>query len=327
MKKTMIILSILLSTLFLSGCGSDTSSNLTEQESIKQPHDASKLNRKKSTNQDWSWNVGAKLTDDVFYTDFYDGFPDEIKHRQYFIDADNDVTTGYQGANGWEITGADYIIEDRQVYKSLSSTEWRWEYVGKFRNFELTKAPQGATNVPKKQIMMDLPSFDVKSVFKNDTFKVMIEVYDQNWSGNYHTVTDIEAKVNETPLDPYRKVNVGQLYHMILNDQNYSKVDVSEIANMSYLFYNKEIKYDISGWDVSGATNMRKMFFDAKSFNQPIGDWDVSSVTDMRDMFGKVTSFNQDISGWNVSSVDKDKHTGFGAPNLIDEYRPKFNQN
>ena len=39
---------------------------------------------------------------------------------------------------------------------------------------------------------------------------------------------------------------------------------------------------EISNWDVSNVTNMRWMFANASSFNQPLNKWNVSNVTDNR---------------------------------------------
>jgi len=63
---------------------------------------------------------------------------------------------------------------------------------------------------------------------------------------------------------------------------------------------------NISSWDVSNVTNMSGMFYNAYDFNQPIGDWDVSNVTDMTYMFWRADAFNQDISGWCVSQISSE---------------------
>ena len=60
---------------------------------------------------------------------------------------------------------------------------------------------------------------------------------------------------------------------------------------------------DISQWDVSNVTDMRGMFGNASSFNQPLNNWNVSNVRRMRDMFTGATSFNQPLNNWNVSNV------------------------
>ena len=84
-----------------------------------------------------------------------------------------------------------------------------------------------------------------------------------------------------------------------------SKVCVSLVTNMSYLFVNKnQFDQDIGSWDVSNVTNMQGTFFNASSFNQDIGNWDVSNVTDMGYAFYFAGAFNQDIGHWDVSNVN-----------------------
>lgn len=53
---------------------------------------------------------------------------------------------------------------------------------------------------------------------------------------------------------------------------------------------------DISNWDVSNITDMRRIFCNSK-FNDDISYWDVSNVTDMSDMCG-FSSFNCNFSNW-----------------------------
>jgi surface protein len=92
--------------------------------------------------------------------------------------------------------------------------------------------------------------------------------------------------------------------------------DVSKIQDFSAIFsansfgsshgFNSAaatFNEDISGWEMSSATNMTGMFNGATSFDQPIGSWNVSSVRDMIFMFSRATSFDQPIGDWNVSSV------------------------
>ena len=102
-----------------------------------------------------------------------------------------------------------------------------------------------------------------------------------------------------------------ELIRMIKADEDVTKVNTSEITDMSSLFKGKtRFNQDISAWDVSNVTNMSYLFSGLAYFNQPIGSWDVSKVTNMSGMFNaykmyrsRLSMFNQDLSQWDVSNV------------------------
>ena len=77
------------------------------------------------------------------------------------------------------------------------------------------------------------------------------------------------------------------------------------ITDMSKLFYGKkDFNDNINNWNVSNVTNMHGMFYKASSFNQPLDSWDVSSVTYMGSMFKGASSFNQNINSWKRIPLD-----------------------
>ena len=141
------------------------------------------------------------------------------------------------------------------------------------------------------------------------------------YNNSYIVEDSVAFKLENTGI----KVTREDLDRMITNDEDYSLVDVSGITDMSWLFANKEAKYDISGWDVSHVTNMERMFSASKSFNQAIGTWDVSHVTNMRRMFYWAESFSQDLSNWDVSHVVDHFEVFYVAYRMLQEYKPKFN--
>jgi hypothetical protein len=53
---------------------------------------------------------------------------------------------------------------------------------------------------------------------------------------------------------------------------------------------NKDYQ-NIKNWDVSNVTDMSYLFYHNKDFNEYIGDWDVSNVKDMSWMFRDAPSF------------------------------------
>lgn len=75
------------------------------------------------------------------------------------------------------------------------------------------------------------------------------------------------------------------------------------LTNLSRIFFNrKTFNEDISEWSVGNVTEMWGMFLGASSFNQDLSKWDVSSVVDTKGMFSGASSFNQDLCTWGVNN-------------------------
>ena len=95
------------------------------------------------------------------------------------------------------------------------------------------------------------------------------------------------------------------------NPLNLNDIDTSKIEDMSHLFSAissgrlKELSlngyFNISDWDVSNVENMTGMFFKS-NFNGDLSKWNVESVKEMHMMFAW-SKFNGNISDWNVSNV------------------------
>ena len=80
--------------------------------------------------------------------------------------------------------------------------------------------------------------------------------------------------------------------------------DLSGVTDMHRMFGDATaFNGDLSSWDVSKVTDMSNMFIFAYDFNGNLSSWNVSSVTNMNEMFAVATSFNQPLNDWDVSSV------------------------
>lgn len=88
-----------------------------------------------------------------------------------------------------------------------------------------------------------------------------------------------------------------------------SSWDVSNVTDMSYLFYESSSTHNLSNWDVSSVENLTYTFANS-SFNGFVNNWELSSLTDMTSTFyNSRLGPNVDISGWDVSNVSTMRRT------------------
>jgi hypothetical protein len=185
--------SAVLASILLVGCGESNNSN----DSEKKPHSMEKSIRTVDLGTDWTWFVDMQselsIVDEnhklSFDVNFYEGIPSEIKHLQYFLDTDNNDSTGFSGSDGWQVVGADYLIEDGDLYKTQSKTEWKWKYIGKFSQYKRVKDTKDLVNIKIESndgLLKDIIPHASK-------INVSIEPFDENWNGAYSTIYPIEV--------------------------------------------------------------------------------------------------------------------------------------
>ena len=86
--------------------------------------------------------------------------------------------------------------------------------------------------------------------------------------------------------------------------------DTSSGELFARMFAGCPFNRDLSGYDMSSATNINAMFDGASSFQnggvnngvgQGLDTWDVSNVVDMTDLFSGATSFNSRLDSWTIN--------------------------
>ena len=91
-------------------------------------------------------------------------------------------------------------------------------------------------------------------------------------------------------------------------------LDISGVTNMFRMFSGcSSFNGDLSGWDVSGVTNLSFMFFGASSFTSDLSGWNVSSCTNLSGTFYNASSFTTDCGSWDVSNCTNFSSMFLGA--------------
>ena len=117
---------------------------------------------------------------------------------------------------------------------------------------------------------------------------------------NTHLITDMSELFKGIERSGMCKIYCEE--RLDFND-DINNWDVSNVKNMSKMFYCTKFNQSLNKWIVSNVTNMEGMFQYCFHFDGDISDWDVSKVENMDKMFETNLKFNQNLNEWNVSKV------------------------
>jgi hypothetical protein len=110
-----------------------------------------------------------------------------------------------------------------------------------------------------------------------------------------------------------KKIKAKHKYHLeelIMQERNkngnfcnLNHIDISEVGDLSSLFFRSDFNGDISQWDTSNVFSMENMFHSSK-FNGDISKWNVENVKYMEWMFYNCP-FEGDISNWKPYKIER----------------------
>ena len=166
-------------------------------------------------------------------------------------------------------------------------------------------------NIEDKKFLLSLPANSYMA--DNDEIYQLVKNY-------------IQIFGNECDLNWINVSNVTNMSNMFFKSDfngDISKWNVSNVNDMYQMFAESKFNGDISNWDVSNVIVMQGMFC-ASDFNGDISLWDVSNVQDMIAMFAN-SKFNRNISSWKVNKVSElGRNAMFNNCPIRDDYKPHF---
>ena len=184
---------------------------------VKEPTDTTKLIRAVADDEtDWTWFVGTEASfmkvagKDTLTIEsmFYQGIPKEVKRFQFFIDSDNDAKSGFSyGRDSWRISGADFLVEDGDLYKSNSTTEWSWTYVGTFSSYKRSKVEDNIVKIKFSSTDSVITSM-VDKAHMPTHLNITIEPFDEDWGSTYSTISTDHVKLKVKALSPLKDTMV-----------------------------------------------------------------------------------------------------------------------
>ena len=97
-----------------------------------------------------------------------------------------------------------------------------------------------------------------------------------------------------------------------VNNFGISEWDVSEVTNMSYMFFLRlAFNQTLTRWNTHKVTNMMEMFRRCYYFNQDLSRWNTERVTNMRGMFHETRRFNQSLRTVRITREDNTTYTAW----------------
>ncbi|WP_434334637.1 BspA family leucine-rich repeat surface protein [Mycoplasma capricolum subsp. capricolum] len=128
--------------------------------------------------------------------------------------------------------------------------------------------------------------------------------------------------------DTSRITNMNSMFYNTtwFNNPEILKWDTSNVTDMGEMFaYSKRFNLDLSSWNVLKVKNFKKMFYNAKEYNngsKPLR-WNdkLKSVVNMEAMFQGASNFEHSLNDWKLETEVNNKNFG-----LSEDRHPKWKE-
>ena len=193
-----------------------------------------------------------------------------------------------------------------------------FEFTGLTESHHCTYKPNSGTH----QIWLrgDIPSINLCMNENIDHyFKEIDDIFRIGYISNEQTLIKNQNAEAVISVDSWGNIHWKSMNQFAASCEKLNKIpsnapNLSEVTDMSKMFWGaRSFNQPIESWNVSNVTDMHYMFWGASSFNQPLEKWNVSNVTNMSGMFEGAISFNQPLEKWNVSNVTNMREMFYGA--------------
>jgi len=182
-----------------------------------------------------------------------------VMHRQFFVDSDFNISTGYTGTGNK--VGADYLVEDKMLFKytGIGEDDWSWGEVAQISDVRFKSEDTSYIIVSKEEV----------STWKNRV-KVLGIGLDEDWNEIYSTVSGEYSFLR----DDYSSIQVRR----VTNIEGYTVPQPYYDAYNMYYWRTKFI--DILGDNAYALSNFGDSL--GSLINYPFGSY--LSVLDVSDM-------------------------------------------
>ena len=132
--------------------------------------------------------------------------------------------------------------------------------------------------------------------------------FDVSISHAFFGCSNLDTTATDYPVISISDGLIGMFENCFsLTTLDVSNWDVSSVSNLRRTFFmcGSLTTLDVANWDVSSVSNLRRTFFMCGSLTTlDVANWDVSSVSSLQDTFFRCSSLTTlDVTNWNVSSV------------------------